>query len=236
MDKNRMPTHVAIIMDGNGRWAKRRGLARTEGHRRGVKVIKEIIAVAQELGVKFLTLYAFSTENWKRSRQEVDFLIETCESVLTKELSSMIKNDIRFRHIGRLDGLPESLQNWIKNATALTKDNRKLSLQLAFNYGARLEIVEALQGIVREVQEGKILKADITEKLVSDFLYTRGVPDPDLLIRTSGEMRISNFLLWQICYTELYVTKKHWPDFNRKEFIRAIEDFQKRKRRFGGSV
>ena len=231
-----MPTHVAIIMDGNGRWAKRRGLARTEGHRRGVKVIKEIIAVAQELGVKFLTLYAFSTENWKRSRQEVDFLIETCESVLTKELSSMIKNDIRFRHIGRLDGLPESLQNWIKNATALTKDNRKLSLQLAFNYGARLEIVEALQGIVREVQEGKILKADITEKLVSDFLYTRGVPDPDLLIRTSGEMRISNFLLWQICYTELYVTKKHWPDFNRKEFIRAIEDFQKRKRRFGGSV
>ena len=233
-DRKRVPTHIAIIMDGNGRWAKKRGLPRTEGHRKGMKVVKETIKSAQELGVRYLTLYAFSTENWKRSKEEVDFLMHMCQEMISKELTFMIKNDIRFLHIGRKDGLCESLQSCIHNAERLTENNRRLSVQLAFNYGSRLEILDAIQQIAGEVSAGKLSLEGITEELVSEHLYTRRVPDPDLLIRTSGELRVSNFLLWQICYTEIYVTKKMWPDFSKRELMRSIEDYRKRSRRFGG--
>ena len=233
-DRKRVPTHIAIIMDGNGRWAKKRGLPRTEGHRKGMKVVKETIKSAQELGVRYLTLYAFSTENWKRSKEEVDFLMNMCREMISKELTFMIKNDIRFLHIGRKDGLSESLQSCIHNAEKLTENNRRLSVQLAFNYGSRLEILDAIRQIAGEVSAGKLSLGGITEELVSEHLYTRRVPDPDLLIRTSGELRVSNFLLWQICYTEIYVTKKMWPDFSKRELMRSIEDYRKRSRRFGG--
>ena len=234
IDKNKIPTHIAIIMDGNGRWAKRRGLPRSEGHRKGLGVVRDIIKAAGELGVKVLTLYAFSSENWKRTVDEVDFLMKSCEAFLNKELPSMIKNNIRFKHIGKLEDLPTSLQNCIRNSIELTRNNHKLCIQLAFNYGARLEIIDVIKKIAEDVKKGKLSSADITESLVSHYLYTKDVPDPDLLIRTSGEMRVSNFLLWQICYSEIYVTKKCWPDFNKRELMRAIEDYQKRCRRFGG--
>ena len=233
IDKNKIPTHIAIIMDGNGRWAKRRGLPRSEGHRKGLGVVRDIIKAAGELGVKVLTLYAFSSENWKRTVDEVDFLMKSCEAFLNKELPSMIKNNIRFKHIGKLEDLPTSLQNCIRNSIELTRNNHKLCIQLAFNYGARLEIIDVIKKIAEDVKKGRLSSADITESLVSHYLYTKDVPDPDLLIRTSGEMRVSNFLLWQICYSEIYVTKKYWPDFNKRELMRAIEDYQKRCRRFG---
>ena len=234
IDKNKIPTHIAIIMDGNGRWAKRRGLPRSEGHRKGLGVVRDIIKAAGELGVEVLTLYAFSSENWKRTKDEVDFLMKSCEAFLNKELPSMIKNNIRFKHIGKLEDLPTSLQNCIRNSIELTRNNHKLCIQLAFNYGARLEIIDVIKKIAEDVKKGRLSSADITESLVSHYLYTKDVPDPDLLIRTSGEMRVSNFLLWQICYSEIYVTKKYWPDFNKRELMRAIEDYQKRCRRFGG--
>ena len=234
IDKKKIPAHVAIIMDGNGRWAKRRGLPRTEGHRKGLKTIKEIIRAAAELDIRYLTLYAFSTENWKRTADEVDFLMKSCESFLEQELPSMIKNNIRFRHIGIMEELPQSLQNCISNAIELTRNNNKLSIQLAFNYGSRREMVEAIKKIAKEVKEGRLSCEDITERTVSGYLNTREVPDPDLLIRTSGELRVSNFLLWQICYSEIFVTKKYWPDFTKADLARSIEDFQKRRRRFGG--
>jgi undecaprenyl diphosphate synthase len=230
------PVHIASIMDGNGRWAKRRGLARTEGHRRGMAVLRETIEAARHIaGVKFLTLYAFSTENWRRSTEEVSFLMKMCEAMVTKELPMMIKNNIRFRHIGRLEGLPESLQRVIENAQSLTRNNHKFSLQLAFNYGGRSEIVDAVKKIVSDATKDKISVTDITEDLISSSLYTKDIPDPDLLIRTSGEMRVSNFLLWQIGYSEIYVTKKFWPDFSKRELLRAVSDYQKRKRRFGSA-
>jgi undecaprenyl diphosphate synthase len=234
VEKAKIPTHIAIIMDGNGRWAKRKGLPRSEGHRRGLAVIREIVEACMEFGVKYLTLYAFSTENWKRSSEEVDFLMRTCESVITKELPFLLKEDIRFKHIGSLDGLSESLKSCIRSAMELTKNNRRLCLELAFNYGSRLEIVEAVKEISRWVKEGALAVSEITPETVSRFLYTGDVPDPDLLIRTSGEMRLSNFLLWQVCYAELYVTKKYWPDFSRRSLWRAICEYQKRQRRFGG--
>lgn len=234
LDKKKIPIHVAIIMDGNGRWSRKHGLPRSEGHRRGLRVVKETIKAAGEFGIRFLTLYAFSSENWKRPKEEVDFLMKMCETVITEELPYMIKNDIRLKHIGALEGLSVSLKNCISNAQRLTENNKKLCVQLAFNYGSRLEIVQAVKKIAREVKEGIIQLEDITEKRISDNLYTSGAPDPDLLIRTSGEMRISNFLLWQLCYTELYITKKMWPDFNKRELIHALEEYQKRNRRFGG--
>ena len=233
-DKKNIPIHIAIIMDGNGRWAKRRGLPRIEGHRKGMDAVRSVLKAARETGIKVLTLYGFSTENWKRPAEEVGFLMKACEAFLEKELHSMIKNDIRFRHIGRSEGLPVSLQNCLKNADELTKNNRGICVQLAFNYGARLEIVDAIKKIAQEVKEARYRPEDINEETVSDHLATQGIPDPDLLIRTSGEMRVSNFLLWQICYAEIYVTKKCWPDFDKRELMRAIKDYQKRLRRFGG--
>lgn len=233
-EQKKVPAHIAIIMDGNGRWAKKRGLPRTEGHRKGMKVVKETIRSAQELGVRYLTLYAFSTENWKRPKEEVDFLMHMCQEMISRELTFMIKNDIRLLHIGRKDGLSDSLQSCIRNAEKLTENNRRLCVQLAFNYGSRLEILDAVKQIAGEVSAGRLSLEGITEEIVSDHLYTRAIPDPDLLIRTSGELRVSNFLLWQICYTEIYVTRKMWPDFSKRELMRSIEDYRKRSRRFGG--
>ncbi len=230
----KVPQHIAIIMDGNGRWARRRGLPRTEGHRRGMKALRAIIKAAPEAGVKFLTLYAFSSENWKRPQTEVDFLMKMCEAMITMELPMLIKEDIRLRHIGRLEGLPESLQRCIRNAMDLTKNNRRLGLQLAFNYGGRLEILDAVRALAARVRDGALDPEAITEETFSDALYTRGIPDPDLLIRTSGELRVSNYLLWQIAYAEIFVTKKFWPDFNRRDLDLAIRSYQKRDRRFGG--
>ena len=233
--KEKFPKHIAIIMDGNGRWARRKGLPRSEGHRKGLSVIREILKASLEFGVGYLTLYAFSTENWKRPSEEVDFLMRSCEDVITRELPFLLINDIRFKHIGSLDGLPLSLKGCIRSAAELTKNNRKLCLGLAFNYGSRSEIVEAVKKISQQVKEGSLDISNITEETVSSFLYTSDVPDPDLLIRTSGEMRLSNFLLWQICYSELYVTKIYWPDFSKRHFGRAIREYQKRSRRFGGT-
>lgn len=234
IDKKNIPAHIAIIMDGNGRWARKRGLPRIEGHRRGLKTIKEVMEAALDLGVKFLSLYAFSTENWKRPRQEVDFLMAVCESFINEELPMLKKKEVRFRHIGRLQELSGSLRDCISRAESQTRDNARLCVQLAFNYGARCEIIDAVKKIAEEVKAGRLAASQITEELFSGHLYTQGAPDPDLLIRTSGEQRVSNFLLWQICYAEFFVTKKCWPDFNRRDLARAIEDYQRRKRRFGG--
>ncbi len=232
--KELIPKHVAIIMDGNGRWARRHGLARIEGHRRGLARVKDAIKTALDLGISHLTFYAFSTENWKRPTNEVGFLMKACESFITEELPSLLKRDIALRHIGELDGLPESLQQTIARACELTKNNKKLTVMLAFNYGSRIEIIQAIRKISGEVSAGRVSAAEINEELVSSYLYTHGAPDPDLLIRTSGEMRISNFLLWQVCYAEFYVTQKFWPDFDKRQFLKAIFEFQKRSRRFGG--
>jgi len=221
-------------MDGNGRWAARRGLARSEGHRRGMAVVRQTIKDALSLGIRYLTLYAFSSENWKRSETEVVFLMRMCETILAEELPFMINNDIRFLHAGRREGLPETLRDMIIRAEDLTKNNKKLWVILAFNYGGRQEIVDAVRHIVVDVVEDRRRAEDIDEKVIAGALYVRGVPDPDLLIRTSGEMRLSNFLLWQICYTEFYVTNVLWPDFRKRDFERALREFQKRQRRFGG--
>lgn len=234
MKKKRVPQHIAFIMDGNGRWAKRRGLARIEGHVRGLNRVKEVIKAAQDAGVKYLTFYAFSSENWKRPAAEVDFLMKACENFIKDELPGLIKGDISLRHIGELDGLPESLQLSITRACELTKNNRKLVIQLAFNYGSRQEIVEAVRKIASDVGAGAFSPDAINEDLISSYLYTGGVPDPDLLVRTSGEMRVSNFLLWQLSYAEFYVIQRCWPDFDRRQFLKAIAEFQKRSRRFGG--
>ncbi len=232
--ERKVPRHVAIIMDGNGRWAQRHGLPRSEGHRRGMKTVREIIRAAADFKVKYLTLYAFSSENWKRPREEVAFLMKACESMLTQEVAMLLKEGVRLSHIGRMDELPESLQRALANAIRVTRGNVRLNLQIAFNYGARREIVDAVQHIAAEVKAGRLDAKAIDEKTVARALYTAGLPDPDLLIRTSGEMRISNFLLWQMCYAEIYVTKKCWPDFSRNELKRAIRDYQERQRRFGG--
>lgn len=234
MRHSRQSLHVAIIMDGNGRWAARRGLARSEGHRRGMAVVRQTIKDALSLGIRYLTLYAFSSENWKRSETEVVFLMRMCETILAEELPFMINNDIRFLHAGRREGLPETLRDMIIRAEDLTKNNKKLWVILAFNYGGRQEIVDAVRHIVVDVVEDRRRAEDIDEKVIAGALYVRGVPDPDLLIRTSGEMRLSNFLLWQICYTEFYVTNVLWPDFRKRDFERALREFQKRQRRFGG--
>ncbi len=236
MTQKDLPQHVAIIMDGNGRWAKQRNLPRTHGHLEGVKRVEEIVRVASKMGIKVLTLYAFSTENWTRPQDEVSMLMRTLISVLNRKVRELDKADIRLRFIGRREGVPKAVLKTIDSASSMTKDNSGMTLNIAFNYGGRLEILDAIKNIASDVKDGKLKIGGICEDVVSNALYTRGLPDPDLLIRTSGEQRISNFLLWQLSYAEFYFTEKFWPDFKEQEFKDAIENFQKRERRFGNIV
>ncbi|OGW85207.1 MAG: di-trans,poly-cis-decaprenylcistransferase [Omnitrophica bacterium RIFCSPLOWO2_01_FULL_45_10] len=229
-----MPHHVAIIMDGNGRWATQRGLPKIAGHRQGVKTVQDVTKAAMEMGIKVLTLYAFSTENWKRPRREVDALFGLLEIYLEREADKLNKNNIRLSVIGRIKELPALVQEKLRRVSESTKNNTGLILNLALNYGGRAEIVDASRKIAQDVSGERIAIDDIDEAMFSRYLYTENIPDPDLLIRTSGEFRISNFLLWQICYAELYVTTKLWPDFNKDDLKRALMEYRRRNRRFGG--
>ena len=228
-----LPTHVAIIMDGNGRWARQRGLPRIEGHRMGMESVRETVRVSSKLGIKYLTLFAFSSENWARPRVEVAALMQLLGLYLQKELSELDKNNVRLAAIGRLHELPTSARQQLDKAIATLQDNTGLTLVLALSYGGRAEIVDAVHEIAREIKTGQIDVADVNEKCISDHLYTTEIPDPDLLIRTSGELRVSNFLLWQISYAEIYVTETLWPDFRKAEYLNALDDYGNRQRRFG---
>jgi len=234
LDKNNIPKHVAIIIDGNGRWAKERGLPRSAGHRIGINRIKEIVNAANELGIKVITFFAFSTENWARPKQEVNMLMRSLNNFLGRQIKELDKNNIRFKVIGRSEPIPKYLQAKIKEGENKTKDNTGLLVILALNYGARQEIIDAAKKFTHAVIKGEIDIEDLDIDVFSRFFYTVGLPDPDLLIRTSGEMRISNFLLWQLSYAELYFPKIYWPDFRKQDLEEAIEVYQKRERRFGG--
>ncbi len=227
------PEHVAIIMDGNGRWAKSRNFPRFQGHLEGIKRVEEITEAAREMGIKALTLFTFSTENWQRPPQEISMLMDALCSALDKKLKNLIQGNIKFSLIGQREGVPQKVLKTLDNAVALTKNNSGMILNLAFNYGARLEIIDAVKNIVRTVQEGRLDINEIDEAVFSRALYTKELPDPDLMIRTSGEQRISNFLLWQLSYAEFYFTETFWPDFGEEEFKKAILDYQTRARRFG---
>lgn len=229
----RIPKHVAIIMDGNGRWAKKRHMPRTYGHLQGVRRVDDIVAAARIAGIQFLTLFAFSAENWNRPKQEVDMLMSTLAKNLDEKAKELHKADIKFQVLGCLDGAPEKVVAALSRAQEQTKNNAGMTLNLAFNYGARQEILEAVKKFCREAKDGRIDPDSLSEQSISAALYTQGMPDPDLLIRTSGEQRISNFLLWQLSYSELYFTPKYWPDFTKKEFEKALADYQKRERRYG---
>jgi undecaprenyl diphosphate synthase len=231
IDPSRLPAHIAIIMDGNGRWAKKRRLPRVAGHRAGVTAVRATVETCAQLGLNALTLYAFSAENWKRPRLEVDTLWGLLKIYLLSELPLMMRHDIRFTAMGRLEALPSSVRGELDGVIRKTSANRGLQLNLAINYSGRAEIVDAVRALVEEARKGEVT---IDEAALSAHLYTAGMPDPDLLIRTSGEMRVSNFLLWQIAYAELYVTQTLWPDFSRTELLEAILEYQKRDRRYGG--
>ena len=233
MNSERMPQHVAIIMDGNGRWAREKGLTRVEGHGHGAKRVEEIVQAASDLGIPYLTLYSFSKENWTRPQQEVSFIMNLLAEQLEKKLDNLHAKNVVFNTIGNIADLPQGVAKKVYEAMEKTKDNTGLTLTCAFSYSSRLEMVGACKKIAERVRAGEVKVEAIDEALFSDHLDTAGLPDPDLLIRTSGEMRISNFLLWQISYSEIYVTSKYWPDFDRNEFQKAIEDYQKRERRFG---
>lgn len=224
----RVPKHVAIIMDGNGRWAKKRGLPRIEGHRKGAEVVENIVKWSAEYGIKYLTLYTFSTENWRRPKKEIEFLFSLLVEKLETKVPELIKENVKVRFMGRLKDLPKNLQEKCLEAEKETSLNNGLNLIIALNYGGRAEIVDAINRILRE----KMLEID--ENSFRNYLYLPDVPDPDLIIRTSGEMRLSNFLIWQSAYSELYFTEKLWPDFTKDDFIKALENFSKRERRFGG--
>ncbi|HEY9862932.1 MAG TPA: polyprenyl diphosphate synthase [Candidatus Obscuribacterales bacterium] len=233
LDQNRLPKHIAVIMDGNGRWAKRRGLPRTMGHRRGVDALKEALRCCRDWGVQALTAYAFSTENWGRPLEEVDFLMALFERVLMRELREMMEEEVRIQFVGNLAALPKSLQEKIDYSMEETKQNKGILFTIATNYGGRQEILKACRELATQVKQGLIQPEDIDETLFEQHLYTTGICHPDLLIRTSGEMRISNFLLWQLAYAEIYVTDTLWPDFNYQELHLALASYQKRERRFG---
>jgi len=224
-----VPLHVAVIMDGNGRWARARGLPRLAGHRAGVDNLRRVLEAASEFGIRYLTIYAFSTENWSRPPDEVRGLMNILEDVIDRELKSLHQNGVQLRHIGRLDGLSPALQDKVHHAVNLTHDNHRLILNIAWNYGGRDEIVQALRRII----ESGVAAEDVDEELVSQHLYTTGIPDPDLIIRTSGELRVSNFLIWQGAYAEWYVTPTYWPDFGRDELLEALWEYARRDRRFG---
>ena len=234
--RNKLPKHVAIIMDGNGRWARERGLPRIAGHRAGVKTVREIVKASLDLGIPVLTLYAFSQENWKRPKEEVSMLMDLLDFFLNKEIAALRKQGVSLRTIGRVEALPPSTLAKLNNAVESTRHNTRLVFNVALNYGARQEILDAVRSILEEVRRDPRRFEDagfLTELFFSQKLYTSGLPDPDLLIRTSGEMRLSNFLLWQLSYSEIYITKKYWPDFTRRDYLAALREYQRRERRFG---
>jgi undecaprenyl diphosphate synthase len=233
MEQNKVPTHVAIIMDGNGRWAQNQGMLRIMGHREGVRTVKEIVRAAPEVGIRTLTLYAFSTENWNRPALEVQALMGLLKSYLQSELQELTGNDVSLRCIGNKDGLPQDVQSILDRVIAETADNSRLILNLALNYGGRDEIITAARNLARKCQCGEIKFEEISEELFSNHLYTAGQQDPDMIIRTGGESRLSNFLLWQGSYAELYVTETLWPEFTKEDLIRAVEYYHTRQRRFG---
>ncbi len=233
IDKGKLPHHVAIIMDGNGRWAKKKLLNRISGHLKGVDAVREVVTACREIGIKILTLYAFSTENWKRPKDEVAALMGLLKEYLIKEGEEMLQNNIRLRAIGKIEDLPSDVQETLRETIKKTERCNGLILNLALSYSGRSEIIHAVQRLLFDGQEGKIKPEEVTFQKFSEYLWTRGIPDPDLLIRTSGEFRISNFLLWQMAYTEIYVTETLWPDFDRAELLKAIADYQSRERRFG---
>lgn len=233
LEPERLPHHVAVIMDGNGRWAKHRSLPRIIGHTKGVEALKDLLRCCRDWGIEALTAYAFSSENWGRPLEEVSFLMTLFEKVLRQELQEMLAEDVQIRFVGNLSSLPRSLQAEIQNSMNRTQQNKGIKFTVATNYGGRQEIVHACQAIASQVEKGLLKPEEINESLFEKYLYTAGICHPDLLIRTSGEMRISNFLLWQMAYSEIYVTETFWPDFNRQEFHRALYAYQKRERRFG---
>lgn len=233
LDLTRLPRHVAVIMDGNGRWAQKRHLPRIAGHRSGTQSARTTIETCARLKIEALTLYAFSVENWRRPKAEIDFLMQLLREYLRKEMPLIQKNEIRMRFLGRVEELPAGVQKDVREAMEKTAGNRGMVLCIALNYGGRAEVVDAVNSILAE-RNGRGVPARITEEQLSRHLYTEGLPDPDLLIRTSGEMRVSNFLLWQIAYSEIFVTETLWPDFNRARLLEALVEFQKRERRYGG--
>ncbi len=234
IDKQKVPEHVAIIMDGNGRWATKKGLPRTYGHKRGVSVLKEILKTSKKLGCKVLTVYAFSTENWTRPTKEVDFLINLFSEVLRNEIEEIHEESTKIKFIGDLTPFPETLKKIISNSESLTKNNNQFLLNVCANYGGRQEIVKVAKELALKSSSGEIKPSEVNEELFNAELLTQGIKDPELLIRTSGEKRISNFLLWQLAYSEIYISDVMWPDFNEFEFLKAIIDYQSRNRRFGG--
>ncbi len=234
MDK--LPEHIAIIMDGNGRWAKERHLPRIAGHRKGAEVVHKIVKLSSDMGIKVLTLYVFSTENWKRPALEVKFLMGLLRRYIRKEIAELQRNNVKVTAIGRLKELPDSIRTILKEAIEKTKNNQGLILNLAINYGGRQEIIDAVGKVAADLKNGSFKINDLSEEKFSRYLYTENLQDPDLIIRTAGEKRLSNFLLWQSSYAELYVTNTLWPDFNQEEFLLALEDYSKRKRTFGQRV
>lgn len=234
LDMTRIPKHLAVIMDGNGRWAQKRGMPRSMGHRAGVEALRNIVRLSDSLGIQYLTVYAFSTENWKRPRSEIGILMSLLKEYVIKELDELHANNVKIQVLGDMTNIPEDVRAAYVIACERTKDNKGLVLNVALNYGSRAEITQAVQKIARDVLQGSINCEDITEDLFEQYLYTRGCPEPELLVRTSGEMRLSNFLLWQVAYSEIVVVKELWPDFNEKSLLEAIRIFQNRERRFGG--
>lgn len=233
MEDLKIPAHVAVIMDGNGRWAKNKGLPRKMGHVQGGKNVEDMLYVCDDLGIKYFTVYAFSTENWKRSEEEVSALMTLLRSYLASGFKKAAKNNVRIRIIGDKTGLADDIQDLIRELEEDSKNNTGLQFQIAINYGSRDEIVRMMKNVISKANDNEITPEDIDEKFISDNLDTRDIPDPDLLIRTSGEQRLSNFLLWQLAYSEFYFTDCHWPDFDKNELIKAIEAYNKRDRRFG---
>jgi undecaprenyl diphosphate synthase len=233
LDPEKMPRHIAIIMDGNGRWAQRQGLSRMEGHRRGLEAAQSVVEACEELGIRILTLYAFSKENWSRPRKEVNALMRLLQKRLQQEREKLLKRNLRLNIVGDLEDLPTSIRDLLTETVEMTRHKDGLIVNLALSYGSRSEIVAGVKAIMADMEAGRITQDDITPETFSRYLYTRDLPDPDLLIRTSGELRISNFLLWQIAYTELYFTPTLWPDFSKEELIHACRAYQERERRFG---
>ena len=234
LDPQRLPRHIAVIMDGNGRWARERGLPRIEGHRRGVKSVRLMVEECSKFGIEQLTLYCHSSENWKRPEEELHLLMHLLEQYVIEERSEIMRQDLQFSIIGRRDGLGPGVLDEVEKTIQCSRHNQGMRLCLALNYGSRAELVDAVQAIAAKAARGELSPADITEELISWHLYTAGMPDPDLVIRTAGEMRVSNFLLWQISYAELWVTRTFWPEFRRQNLIEALTDFATRDRRFGG--